>query len=679
MNILIPHSWLKTLLETDKSARFIAEKLSLTGFSVERVEEVKNDAIYDIEITTNRPDGLSVLGVAREIYANFKFNNIPVKFKTPAGVNNTPKLETSELFLKVKLQKPELCPRFTAVILNNVTIKPSPTQIQKHLELAGIRALNNIVDISNYLMLELGQPVHTFDYDKIINANMILREAKDGEEITTLDGVKRKPPEGTIVIEDKGRLIDLAGIMGGVNSQISKKTKRVLVFVQTYDPVRIRKTTKHLSLRTEASARFEKGLDTEGVIPTLNRAVYLAKKLAGAKVASKVIDIYITPYKPKTVKLAKVKLDQYMGIDVPVEIACEILASLGFKTSYTTTEITAVVPSFRANDVVIAEDLIEEIARVWGYDKLPTKLPAGEIKPQTNPVFYWENRVKDYLKYQGFSEVVTYSMISKKDLEIVGITEYEAVKIRNPLNLDLEYIRPTLLPSLLKVAAANQSRGDNLRFFEFAARYEPKGDGKFPEEIPSLAGVVQTSNFYQVKGVLEGLFEDLGIDATFTQTEIPNLVSGQTAKITANGAELGRIGKINSKVLQAFGLDGSVFVFGFYFEGLANLAKLTKKYTPISKYPQVSEDVSMIVNENLEVGKILEVIQKAGGALLTKTEVFDIFEDAKLGQNKKSVAVHLTYQSQTHNLSSKEVETLRKKIISTLEKEIGAKVRLKES
>lgn len=677
MNILVPHSWLKTLLDTDCDPRFISENLSLTGPSVEKVEKIDNDFLYHIEVTTNRPDAFSVLGIAREIHANFKFRKIPAKLAEPEGANLTPKLETAELPLKVGIEKPELCPRFTAIILDNLKVQPSPDWMRRHLELVGIRSLNNIVDISNYVMLELGQPMHTFDYDKIKKSQMILRKSKDGESITTLDGQKRKLTKGAIVIEDEERLIDLCGIMGGENSQIDQKTKRVLLFVQTYNPLLIRKTSKDLGLRTEASTRFEKGIDGEGVIPALNRAVYLAKKLADPKVASKIIDIYSTPYKPKTVRLGKEKLYQFLGFEMPLSQTQGILESLGFKVEIAGSEIAAIVPSYRAQDVAIEEDLIEEIARIAGFSKIPNLLPTGEIKPETNQIFYWEEQVKNYLKYQGFTEVYTYSMISKSDLEVVGFTPEQALKIKNPLNLDLEFMRPTLLPSLLKVVAANQSKASDLRFFELATRYETKEKG-LPDEILSLAGIVTTTDFYTVKGVLEGLFDELGIEAEFSQGEIQNFVPGVTAQITSNGKELGRIGKINQKISKAFGIEDEVVVFGLAFGTLASLAKLTKVYKPIPKYPQITEDISMIVNYRTEIDQVLKIIKESGGNLLKKAETFDIFTDKKFGPNKKSVAVHLTYQA-NKQLTTKEISNIRRKIISALEKQLGAKVRLKET
>jgi phenylalanyl-tRNA synthetase beta chain len=689
MNIKVPHSWLKILLETPKEPRVIAEKLSLSGPSVEKLEKVAGDWIYHIEVTTNRPDAFSIWGIACEISAIFKFQDLPSKLKEPAGVNETPTLETKELPLQVKIEKGGLCPRFTAVILDQIKIKPSPVWAQRHLELSGIRAINNVVDISNYLMLEMGQPMHTFDYDKILGAKMVLRESKVGESIVTLDGIKRNLPAGSIVIEDEKRLIDLCGIMGGENSQVDENTKRVLLFVQTYNPSRIRKTTRDLGFITEASSRFEKGLDTEGVLPGMNRAVRLFRDWCEAKVASKIIDIYPHPYKPKTVTLSKRKLDQYMGVNIPLEKAREILELLGFKTRVKNQQIEIKIPSRRAADIQLEEDLIEEIGRIWGYDKLPNILPSQGFAPMMDLRFFWQEKIKDYLKYQGFYEVYTYSMISKSDLEAVGFSTSKALKIRNPLNIELEYMRPTLLPSWLLVFAKNKERGKGVKFFELANIYLPQRERELPDERMILAGLWQThlcqgfggqaSDFYAIKGVLEGLFDELGIEASFVQKDLSNHVPGLTAQILSNGKELGGVGKLDLKVAKAFGIEDDIFVFDLDFETLAQLAKLTKKFVPISKYPEVTEDISMIVDKKIEIAQILKVIKEEGGNLLVKLEPFDIFEDKKFGLGKKSVAIHLTYQSQTHNLSSKEVEQIRNKIINALEKAINARVRLKES
>jgi len=680
MNIKIPHSWLKTLLETSVEPRVIEEKLSLSGPSVERLEKADNDFVYHIEVTTNRPDTFSVWGIAQEVFAILKFQNLNAKLMEPIGIKEVPHPEKKEFPLCVKIESESLCPRFTAIILDDVKIKPSPEWAQKHLELSGVRAINNVVDISNYLMLELGQPMHTFDYDKILQAKMFLRESKPGESIVTLDGVKRILPPGSIVIEDEKRLIDLCGIMGGENSQVDDNTKRVLLFVQTYNPNRIRKTTREIGFVTEASSRFEKGLDTENVLPAINRAVYLFHTWCQAKVASKIIDIYPKPYTPKTVILTKNKLERYLGIKISLQKAKEVLELLGFETKIKGEQIEAKVPSKRAGDIGQEEDLIEEVGRIWGYNKLPSILPPQTIVSKTDKRFLWQDKVKDFLRYQGFFEVYTYSMISKTDLETIGFKANNSIKIRNPLSLDLEYMRPSLIASLLKVIAKNQERIKEARIFELTNTYIKNKEKELPNEQMYLAGIWQTNDFFKLKGVLESLFDEMSIDnITFVQKDLPNFLHGQTAQIKSGDKNIGEIGKINPETSRKFGIEDELIAFNINFEVLTSLARQTKKYLPISKYPEVAEDISMIVDEKTEIDEILKVIKRSGGNLLVKTNPFDIFRDLKFGSGKKSVAVHLIYQSQTHNLSSKEVEQIRNKIIESLENTLGAKVRLKST
>ena len=331
MNIIIPDSWLKEHLKTKVTPKKIGEYLSLCSQSVEKITKVDHDWLYDIEITTNRPDCFSVYGIARELAVILPRFGIPAKL-SQLSIINYPLSISKGLPLEVKITKPSLCPRFTALIFDNVVIKPSPKIVQERLEKSGIRAINNVVDISNYLMLALGQPMHTFDYDKIKGHKMILRESAGGEKITTLDGQIRPLPDGTIIIEDgEGRIIDLCGIMGGENSQVDKKTKKVLLFVQTYDPLKIRQTCQKLAFRTEAASRFEKGVDPEGVMTAMNKAIQMFEENCGAKIASNLIDIYPDPPKQKTIKLDLKLVDKVMGISIPQKEIVSILESLGFK------------------------------------------------------------------------------------------------------------------------------------------------------------------------------------------------------------------------------------------------------------------------------------------------------------------------------------------------------------
>ncbi len=558
MNILIPDSWLREFIKTDATPETIAEKLSLCSLSVEKLHQRGGETIYEIEITPNRYDTLSVLGIAREVAAvlprfGLKAELIPLNtFETLYTLDTQP--------LNITITDPELCPRFTALVLDNVEIKGSPKIIQDRLEMSGVRALNNVVDVSNYLMLELGQPMHIFDFDKLDNApaptvetghapslqkELILRESKKGEKLTTLDGVSRTMPKGAIVIESGGQLIDLCGIMGGENSAVDENTQRILLFIQIYDPVRIRKTSQELALRTEASTRFEKGIDPAGILPAMNRAVEMLQENAGARIASQLIDIKNEAWQPHEVELEIPEVERLLGVRLEREEIIEILKSLGFEITVRNSglqipSIVAKVPSWRDKDIAIPADLVEEVARLHGYHNLPNLMPEGAI-PTTprEKKFYWEDKAKDFLKHQGFYEVYNYSFVSKRLLKrllpnlnfnssvhgrepnCINYNTYlpkGVLKVKNPLNLELEYLRPSLLPSLLQNLEENKgqalpSKAWPLKIFELERVYLPLKNQDLPQENFRLTGIVfvdeqKTKNneqFYVVKGIVEGV------------------------------------------------------------------------------------------------------------------------------------------------------------------------------
>src|SRR3989344_2051896 len=419
MNIRVPVSWLREYLKTDVAAKTLSNYLTLCGPSVERVEKKGSDYIFDIEITSNRFDAASVFGLAREAHAILSSQNLKSTITSPKGIKLHLEPDVAKrVTLDVLIKKDALCPRFAAIVVDNVKVKPSPAYIRTRLEASGIRAINNIVDISNYLMLEMGQPMHTFDFDKINGAKMVLREARQGEKITTLDGITRILPQGAIVIEDAKRLIDLCGIMGGANSRVSRRTKRVVIFVQGYDPAQIRKTTQTLGFRTEAASRFEKGVDIEQIPAALSRAVFLAKQIAGARIASELIDINKQAQESPKITLDFIKLNNYLGISLGPQKAASILSKLGFEVTKAENQLQAVPPSWRAQDIEDDVDLIEEIARIYGYHNLPAKLPSGQIPRSSESRLKNIIELKKALKFLCLSEVITYSIISKKLLQL---------------------------------------------------------------------------------------------------------------------------------------------------------------------------------------------------------------------------------------------------------------------
>jgi len=417
MDIIISDNWLRDFLKTTASPKKIAQSLSLSGPSVEKIEKKSNDFLYHIEITTNRVDTASVYGIAREAAAILPRFNIKAKF-APLRTKSKQSFSRKVKYLNVKIDS-KLCSRFAAILIKNVKIKPSPDYIKKRLMATGERPINNIVDISNYIMHEIGQPVHTFDYDKIRGAKMILRASKKGEKLTTLDGKTHKLPGGDIVIEDgNGRLIDLAGIMGGQNSAVDTNTKNVLLFVQTYNPANIRKTYMNLAQRTEAAVLFEKGLDTELVSLGIKRGIDLFAKLADGKPEKKILDVYPKPYKAKKVVTTLAFFEEKLGVELSKSKISKYLKSLGFETTWKGNKLEALIPSFRARDMFLAEDLLEEVARLYGYHNLPSSLMAGAIPdPLPDAPFNFEDNIKNLLSGWGGIEAYTLSMVPESAVE----------------------------------------------------------------------------------------------------------------------------------------------------------------------------------------------------------------------------------------------------------------------
>ncbi len=679
MNILIPESWLKEFLITKANPKQIAEYLSLCSQSVEKTIIKGKDHLYDIEITTNRPDCLSVYGIARELNVILPQFGIKTELKPIIQEKiNFPNLK-KPLPLKVKIENQSLCPRFTALIFDQVEIKPSQEIIKKRLEAVGIRALNNVIDISNYLMIELGQPMHTFDYDKIKKSQMILRESKTGEEITTIDNQKRSLPKGTIVIEDgENKIIDLCGIMGGANSEVDEKTKKVLLFIQTYDPVKIRQTCQQLSFRTDAAARFEKGVDPEGVIMAMERATQMFKDNCNAQIASNLIDIYPKKQKTKEITLEKKTLQEVTGLDINLEQTKQTLEKLGFKIkNQTIDKLEMIIPHWRYDDINIQQDLIEEIARIYGYHNLPSNMLSGKIplKTKTSSLI-WQRKTKDLLKFANFNETYSYSMVSEKQLKLIGFDKQDLIEIANPLTEEWIFMRPTLIGCLLEIIANNQNQQTTINIFETANTYVFKSNEQLPEENLNLAALSNEYDFYQMKGILESLLEELNIkNYEFRSYNLEKTFygkafqAGKAAEIIIDKEPIGIIGTLSPLILNNFDIKKNVNGFEIEFKALAKFANLDKEYKPLSKYPEVVEDLSIVTKPETLVGKLIDVI-KSNSPLINKVDLIDSYQETR--------TFRIYYQNQEKNLTDKEVAKIRGKIIKKIKQEFGLELKTKE-
>lgn len=650
MNIKIVHSWLKEYLETNATPEKIGEALSLSSVSVERIEKIENEYIYDIEVTTNRSDLMSVEGIAREAAVILPRFNIHAKYIPHKYTrSNNPANPSVKIDI---LNDQSLVNRILAVAMD-VSVKEAPQKISKRITLSDIRSLNNLIDITNYVMRETGHPAHVFDLDRLNSELLKIRRSKKGEKIVTLDKKEYTLPGGDIVAEDgNGRIVDLLGIMGLENSVVTNDTKRILFFLDNNVSHLIRKTSMELGIRTEAAVLNEKGLDRQKIMEdAFNLGVSLYETHANGKIISKIIDVYPNKIELPTVNVNIEKINKVIGMTIPENITVNILQSLGFEITKNKTTLTVKVPPWRAGDVAIEEDIIEEIARVYGYHTLPSVLPpltSAEYFNQEKDIFYWEKRIKNALKYWGFTETYTYSMVSA-DMYEGPISK--AVAIKNPLNTDHVYMRNTLIPSLLQVFSENNTR-EEIRIFELANVYIPK-NGDLPEEVQHLAVLSskKDNSFYEMKGVVEAVGQDMGIELNFKKPT----KGGLGADILIANEVVGDIELLDENTINC----------EINFDALVKKASLKKQYTPIAKYPPVIEDVRIVSEKNTAFAKVEKTIRSVSN-LVKNVSILDEYE------NKKTYRI--VFQSEKQNLTNEDVTPIREKIINTLETELDAKL-----
>lgn len=636
-------------METSAKPSDIARVLSLTSASIEKIENFKKDYLYHIEITTNRIDMVSVIGIAREAAAVLPQFGFAAKFVVKKFISATSAQKgTGKDLEKIDIQSsPKLVRRICAVILA-VKQGESPQYIKDRLEAAGMSSKNNLVDITNYLTIEAGHPSHVFDYDRLTARKLVFRESQKGDKIIDLHGVSYSLPGGDIVIDDgNGDIIDLPGIIGTANSSVTNETKTVLFFIDNNDPVRIRKTSMTLNIRTEAAAINEKNPDPELAIEALYRGIDLFEKLAGAKIKSQIIDIYPNKHKEKTIKIPIDKICKVIGVDIKLKEAESMLKRLGFGVKTTENNLMVSTPSFREADIEIEEDIIEEIARIYGYHNIPSRMPPATDIRANHFVseFFWEDRVKDALKYWGFTECYTYSMISEK---MAQKNTNALVKIKNPLDDDHVYMRSSLIPSLIEVCDENKER-ENIRIFELAKVYVKKQNA-LPDEIRTLAGVIKgmNSGFFEAKGVVEQILIDLGIkNYEFKEG------SEETAKLFVEKEFAGII-----NILQGAGT-----VFEINFDLVVKSATDRKTYKPASKFPPFVEDLALVVDSRHKTGDIIADISRQS-SLIRSVELFDKYENTR--------TFHIVYQSYEKNLSRDEIAVIREKILASVKQKFHA-------
>lgn len=665
MNVIFPFSWIKDHLKASVDIQTVAKLVTSIGPTVEEIKKENDDYLLNIEVTINRPDCLSILGIAREMYVALKQNGYQAKLENDY-LSNWVKISISSKKIPLDFEvDSKLTPRFTAILLKNVQVKPAPKIIQERLTKSGIRTLNNIIDITNYLMLELGQPNHAFDFDKITGPKFIVRSAKKGEKVTTLDQQVRKLDQGDNIIQDSsGRIIDLCGIMGGKLSEVDQSTKNILWLVANDYFAQIRKTCMRMGIQTEASARLTKELNPEVTYPTLLRGVELMIKHANAQVDSKIIDLYPQKQKIPTIAVSDEFIAQKIGQPIAAKTTGEILQNLGFKVKRINNLVKVKPPIWRINDVCLPEDIVEEVTRVNGYDKItnqPLTFPLPPKPKQFVKSFKAESKIRSLLTGWGFQETISYSMLSKTDLINLGFNPQKTIKISNPLTQEWAYMQSSLTANLLKNIRENQASKEIISLFEIGGVFDKKG-----KETRKLIIGRSDNNWEKLRGVVEQLLIALKVqNTTFAPQLHPILEKNSSTKILAAKEAVGYLGKVKVRILDKFELNSKVVMAEI------NLDKLIKKiieapprFKLLAKHTPIIEDLSLQIPPEVNYQQVYELISSLLN--IEKVEFIDHY------QNR--FAFRVFYQLSNRQISANETQKIRQKLLDKLDKKLGVKL-----
>ena len=644
-----------------------------------------DDHVVEFEITPNRPDCLSVIGLAREVSATF---DVPLTLHDPVVKGGADGV-LCEL-LDVETPDPELCPRYTARMVRNVKIAPSPKWMRERLRSMGVRPINNIVDITNYVMLEYGQPMHAFDYRYVKGGKIIVRRAKDGEELTTLDGQVRKLNRDHLVIADDTRAVGLAGIMGGENSEIVADTTDVVFESANFDGTCIRKGALALGMRTEASAKFEKGLDPMNTLPAVNRACELVELLGAGEVVDGVIDVLNYVPQPRTIRMDPERVNALLGTDIPPVDMYQYLERVNIvteKKDFPNGPADVIVPSWRG-DVEGIADLAEEVARFYGYNKIPTTLMRGQTTLGSfTPEQKLENRLGELCRACGYSEIITYSFISPTYYDkILWPGDYAArksFKILNPLGEDTSIMRTTTLPSMLEILTRNWNyRNKSARLYEVGRIYLSGGEDGLANEtkVLTLGAYGEDMDFYAMKGAIEAILKDIRAkDVHFEgPSGAPSDASyhpGRCATVWSGSDCIGVFGQIHPLVVRNYGVDGELYCAELSFDELMNAKGPDPLYAPLPRFPAVTRDIAVVCGRDVTVGALEKCITRAGGKLLREVSLFDIYQGQGIPEDKKSVAFNLVLRSDEGTITAAQADEEVRDILAALESELGAVLR----
>jgi phenylalanyl-tRNA synthetase beta chain len=643
------------------------------------------ETVLELEVRPHRPDALSVLGIAREAAAltGAQVREPPLDYQA-AG-------PPVRRLASVRVEAPDLCPRYVAAVVRGLRIGPSPAWLQRRLEAAGLRPINNVVDVTNYVMLEMGQPLHAFDLHKLEGRRIVVRRAREGETLLLLDGTEARLRPDMLVIADAVRPVALAGVMGGANSEVDEGTTDVLLESASFLGASVRRTAQALKLRTEASLRFEKGLSPLLPLYAARRALRLMLELCGGSAARGLIDVFPGREPRPPIALSQERLRRVLGMEVPREEVERALSALGFGVRWRRPTTYLVTPPYWRSDVRIADDLAEEVARVLGYERIPALLRAPSLTPaQPDPLRELRERARDALAQAGMQEVITYPLSDRQTLARAlapeELSAHPPLRVANPMSRELEYLRTTLRAGLLRALARNQRwRPGLVALFEVGRVFLPRPHD-LPHEVEMAAGTVagpkpdrwglprgEPADFFDAKAFLEAALASLGVEAEFAPAQHPIFLPGSTAAIRVGGQQVGLLGQVHPEVANAFEVEGDAFLFELDLERLLPQVPAGRRYRPISRFPPVREDLAVVVEAEVPAGAVRAIIEAS--PLVARAELFDVYTGPPVPAGKKSLAFAVTYQALDRTPSDQEVARERERIVRRLQRELGATLR----
>ncbi len=692
----VSFDWLKDFVEIDATAEAVAEKLTMLGLEVEALERIDGDVVFEVNVTPNRPDCLSVIGIARELSAAY---GISLALPDLNVVS-----EAKELDFNVEILESNLCQRYAGRIVHSIKVGPSPEWMKKRLEKCGIRSINNVVDVTNYVLLEFGQPLHAFDLSKLSGHFIRIGTTKAGSgqsmmKFTTLDGTERTVSGEMLLIWDAERPVAIAGVMGGLDTEVTEKTVDIFIESAYFEPTSIRRTSKALGLRTESSYRFERGTDLKALKKALDRAAMLMREVAGGTIYGK-IDIYPKRFFPKQINVRYERITRLLGVKLSEQEVLDCLQRLGLDIhEQGISGFQVKVPPFRG-DITMEADVIEEVARLYGYDKIPAEIPMARLgaNRQKENILAGEIRrdIKESLLKCGFTEVINLSFMGAHELDLLLIPGDDArrnlVQVRNPLREEESYIRTTIVPALIRNLVHNLAHGNReLRLFEMAKAFIGVDRNSLPEEKERFAALYyrekvktlykdDTQDFFVVKGIVDAMLEEIGIsDYSYIRSDEPFLHPGRSADIMIGDSKSGFIGALSPAIIELLDIKTqkpSVIVMEMDLGTIISLSKRDVAYKPLPKYPFIERDTAIIVDSRLPAAEIIGHLKAYPSGIMEDVSIFDIYQGENIGVGKKSIAFNIRYRSPEKTLTDQEIECFHKAIVDFILEKTGGQLRI---